>query len=503
MDELEINKVKYKSKLPELILSNYGIYLPAVLIMLVLFSLSDLYIHKNINFVYTRIVPAFLCISLLIVKFTPLKANVNLVIVLNNLLCISILMMGVLFIIMTFKTELFQAAIFAHMIFTVIVLFVAKGKKSILAVYLLPFIFIVVYFSFVIQPEIREIQVLMNPFAIYIAVLLVSIRQEQSRFNEFFYKESLISEKEKTEDLYHETSIQNSELQHQKEEILSINEQIEQRKEELQINLEVISDLNRELKRKNKSVTDSINYASRIQDAILPSEEKLNKVFNDYFILYKPCDIVSGDFYWLYTCDDYDIIATGDCTGHGVPGGFMSMLGFSLLNDVVQNCSLAKANEILNRLKEKLKESLNQNNEQFGQTDGLDIALCLVDKKRKVMQFAGAYMPLLILRNSELINIKGDKMPIGRFVKEIPSFTNHEIPLMPNDKFYLFTDGYQDQIGGPEQKRFLSTNMRKLILEISNKPFEEQRNILDSTFGKWKGKHHQMDDVLVLGFQIK
>lgn len=494
---------KYKKELPNLILANYGIIIPVFVAILIAFCFTDIYIRKIPPLVYTRVLPIILLIILYAIRLSKLKTKSNLVVIVNNLSCISIIMMGFLILIITFNTEVFRSSINAVIIFSFVVFFGVKGKTSIWIVYLIPLLFIILYIIFILQPDLVKLQELMNPLAIYIAVVMLSFANEKSRFAEFYYKESLIDEKEKTEDLYHETSIQNKELHQQKEEILSINEQLEQRKEELQINLEVISDLNNQLKSKNKSITDSINYARRIQDAILPSEEKMGRVLNDYFVLYKPCDIVSGDFYWMHTSENYEIIAAVDCTGHGVPGGFMSMLGFSLLNDVVQNSKQIKANEILNRLKDKLKESLNQNNKNTTQADGLDIALCVIDKKKSIIQFSGAYMPFTVLRNNELIHLKGDKMPIGRYIKEIPSFTNHELSIEDGDSFYLYSDGFQDQMGGAENKRFLSNNLKKLILEIGSLSFNEQKLMLDETIESWKGKNQQMDDIMVIGFKLK
>lgn len=496
-------KERYLSDLPNQILEHYAIILPIFLAILMAFCYTDVHIRQLPELIIVRIPTMVFIAALIFVKFSRFKNHSSLVIVLNSLACMSIVLMGFIFLAITFHTDLFKSSILAVIVFSFVAYFGVKGFKSIAFTFFTPLLFLVPYIIIVLKPEINQLQELMNPLSIYIAIVILSFKGEQSRFNEFFYKESLIEEKERTEKLYIATVKQNDALQSHQEEILKINKQLENRKEELQINLEVILDLNKQLKYKNKSITASINYARRIQEAILPTDKKLSKVFDDYFVLYKPCEIVSGDFYWMHSSEHYEIIAAVDCTGHGVPGGFMSMLGYSMLNDVVQNNNQLKANEILNRLKEKLKESLNQNAETADQADGLDIALCLINREKKQIEFSGAYMPLTILRNNRLMHIKGDRMPIGRFVREIPTFTNHEITIEENDRFYLYSDGYQDQIGGVENKRFFSKNLKKQLLEIGDKPFNEQKQILDRNINDWKGKNQQMDDILVIGFKLK
>lgn len=495
-------KEKFKKLLPQLILSFYHIYLPAFIIVMLAFVFSDIYLREVNTLAYYRILPITLALVLFVIKFSKYSNHLRLIVTLNNLFCISILMMGYQFIVLFFDTPIFRSSLIAFVIFIFIVFFIAKGKRSIVVVYLVPLVLMIIYTFLVLKPEAEQLQEMMNPLAIYIAVFVVSLQQERSRFNEFHYQESLIQEKEKTSDLYIDTAIKNDKLLKQKDEILNMNKLLEQKSEELQINLEVISELNTHLKKKNKSITDSINYASRIQETILPSDENLSKILKDYFILYKPCDIVSGDFYWMHSCENFDIIAAVDCTGHGVPGGFMSMFGFSLLNDVIQNCQSNGANEILNVLKVKLTESLNQSGENTNQADGLEIALCLIDRTNNKIQFSGANMPFTLVRDNELIHYKGDKVPIGLSIRRISSFTNHEIPYLEGDKFYMYSDGYQDQMGGENNKRFLSSNLKKLILNNSNLSFVEQKEILNNSIEQWRGKQTQSDDIMVIGFEL-
>jgi serine phosphatase RsbU (regulator of sigma subunit) len=251
-----------------------------------------------------------------------------------------------------------------------------------------------------------------------------------------------------------------------------------------------------------KQITDSIEYASRIQTAILPPGDYINKIIPDHFILYKPRDIVSGDFYWITHKDGKIIVAAVDCTGHGVPGAFMSMLGFAFLNEIVNKEKELKANEILNQLRDNVKKSLHQTGKDGEAKDGMDIALCIIDPENLTMQYSGAYNPLYLVRNKELITIKADRMPIGIYIAEKESFTNHETKIRKGDTIYIFTDGYIDQFGGPQTQKFKTAPFKDLIESNQDKPMAEQKKILEDNFEKWKGDYDQIDDVLVVGIKI-
>jgi len=250
-----------------------------------------------------------------------------------------------------------------------------------------------------------------------------------------------------------------------------------------------------------KLITYSLNYAEKIQEAVLPSPRLLNNVFTDYFILYKPKDIVSGDFYWINHIKNFVLVAAADCTGHGVPGAFMSMLGITLLNEIVSKSRLDNPNQILNFMRQKVKASLKQTGKQMEQKDGMDIALCMINTDNLHLQYAGAYNPLYIFRNNELIEFKADRQPIAIHKKE-RDFTNHQIDLKKGDTIYIFSDGYYDQFGGDENKKFYVRQFKQLLKNINQKPMKEQHNILNNTFGDWKGDNDQIDDVLVIGMRI-
>ena len=234
----------------------------------------------------------------------------------------------------------------------------------------------------------------------------------------------------------------------------------------------------------------------------MPSSEYLKEILPNYFILNKPKDIVSGDFYWIEQKDNKLIIVIADSTGHGVPGAFMSMLGVSMLNEIVNKDETIVAGVILTELREKVKSSLKQTGGNNDQKDGFDMAISIIDLENKKLEFAGAYNPLFLIRNNELIEIKADKMPIGIHIKEKDYFTTHKINLNENDSVYMFSDGFADQFGGENNKKFKIKSFKSLLLNIQNKSLQEQHSHLINTFEKWKGDSEQVDDVLVFGVKI-
>ncbi len=257
---------------------------------------------------------------------------------------------------------------------------------------------------------------------------------------------------------------------------------------------------------KNKDITDSINYAKRIQEAILPAREYFNTLLPQGFILFKPKDIVSGDFYWLTGKNNLALVAAVDCTGHGVPGAFMSMIGNALLNEIVNEKSITVPSEILEHLREGVIKALRQSGKEGESKDGMDISLCTVDFDGKELQYAGAYNPLWIVRGEngrtrEMIEIKADKFPIG-ISDNNNYFTNHRIPLQKGDSVYLSSDGFADQFGGKEGKKFMRKNLKTLFMEMASLPMQEQEKTLLKKFDEWKGHYSQVDDVLVIGFRI-
>jgi len=277
--------------------------------------------------------------------------------------------------------------------------------------------------------------------------------------------------------------------------------------------LNLIQKQKQKIEQQNKNINDSLNYASRIQTALLPSNKKMNSVLNDHFIYYKPRDIVSGDFYWLNEINDKIIIAAADCTGHGVPGAFVSLLGISFLNEIVQGIvddnKLIKPAVVLNELRNKIVSAISNKEEDDENYDGMDISICIIDRKSRTMCFAGALLPVYIAKirkneneDNKLIQLRGDIFPIGMSDFENYSYKNKRIELDEGDVFYMFSDGYADQFGGKKGRKFLTSNFKKLLANIAHFPLEEQKNKLHENINKWKGNNAQIDDIMVLGIKI-
>lgn len=259
----------------------------------------------------------------------------------------------------------------------------------------------------------------------------------------------------------------------------------------------------RQIEQQRLNMTDSIHYARRIQRALMLPSEELEKILPTHFILNKPKDIVSGDYYWVAAKDDSLIIAVADCTGHGVPGAFMSIMGINFLNEIVNKSEGSiKANEILNELRDKLIKSLGQTGHKDEAKDGMEMALCVVEPKKHLLHYSGAFRPMYLLRQDELIVITGDRMPIGIYnEKEVP-FTNREISFKEDDMIYLFTDGYVDQIGGLDRKKFKSIRFKELLKEIHGKDLKEQGSILREEHEIWRSGSEQIDDIMILGVRL-
>lgn len=250
---------------------------------------------------------------------------------------------------------------------------------------------------------------------------------------------------------------------------------------------------------KNRDITDSINYAKRLQQAILPSEKSVKENLNDSFIVYNAKDIVAGDFYWMEKKEELVFFAAADCTGHGVPGAIVSVVCSNALNRTVKEFGLTVPSKILDKVRELVIETFEKSESEV--KDGMDISLCAINKRTNEITWAGANNPLWYVSNDELKEIKPDKQPIGKHEAARP-FTSHTLQLNKGDLIYLFTDGFADQFGGRKGKKFMTKNMKELFLSIAQKPLSEQKEILNTTFLEWKGNLEQVDDVCIVGVRI-
>ncbi|MCX7985355.1 MAG: SpoIIE family protein phosphatase [Bacteroidales bacterium] len=285
------------------------------------------------------------------------------------------------------------------------------------------------------------------------------------------------------------------EIEEQKEEILS-------QRDALAMQNILITEQKSRIELINKEITDSIRYAQHIQSSLLPNEAELNKIFDNYFVLYKPKDIVSGDFYWARRKGNKIFFAAADCTGHGVPGGFLTMLGISFLNEIFLNDRVVAAHEVLNMLRAKIVGSLLRENQAQQAQDGMDIAFCVIDMESCKIQFAAANSQAYLVKESEIFELKGDKMPIGLHVKDNESFSSTEVEYSTGDELFLFSDGYKDQIGGENEKRLKSAAFKKILFEVYPYPVDIQKQKLEQYLEEWKGLYDQTDDILVIGIRL-
>ncbi len=283
-----------------------------------------------------------------------------------------------------------------------------------------------------------------------------------------------------------------------KEQNILLEQKVIERTEELQQTNGELNKTMQTISKQRDDIISSINYALRIQNAILPQESQIQNYFSESFIFFRPKDIVSGDFYWFADKGDSKIIAVADCTGHGVSGAFMTMIGNNILNQIVNDQEIYQANEILNLMPNLLEKTLLHSEGKV--KDGMDMSIITISKNK--MQYAGAMNPLYYIQNNEFKEIKADKVPISTKKQDNFSYQNHELILDTTTTFYLLSDGYQDQFGGENDKKFMVKKLKNLLFEISKKPMTEQKQILETTFDNWKGEQKQTDDVLLMGIRI-
>ncbi|GEM_PF-2021826 len=287
------------------------------------------------------------------------------------------------------------------------------------------------------------------------------------------------------------------------EEIRNKNRELEIQKTEIARQRDIAEEQRDQIEAQKEEIQSSIRYASRIQTAVLPPKKLMDNLIKEYFILNKPCHIVSGDFYWIAKNNTHLFFSVGDCTGHGVPGSFMSMLGISALNDIVKSLQICKASTVLDLLRERIQESLHQGRErELTTNDGMDISLCIFDPATKRLQFSGAHNPLYLIRDGEIKIYPADKIDIGRYAAEKNEFSNHILECREGDVIYLFSDGYTDQFGGPKAKKYKSQKFREFLVSIHREPMETQKCMLDEEIENWRGNLPQIDDIMVMGIRI-
>jgi serine phosphatase RsbU (regulator of sigma subunit) len=279
-------------------------------------------------------------------------------------------------------------------------------------------------------------------------------------------------------------------------------EEIEAQRDEIEAQRDQVTNQRDQIQKQKEEITDSIHYARRIQNAVLPPEGFRKMILPEHFILNKPRDIVSGDFYWMGIKEDKIIALAADCTGHGVPGAFMSMLGVSFLNEIVNKSDAIEPGQILNILRENIIRALHQTGKEGENKDGMDISLSVIDYIKGEIKFAGAYNPLYILRGNEVLELKADRMPIGIYLEKNDKFQTQTLPLQKGDTLYMLSDGYIDQFGGPEGKKLKAKPFKELLLTLQGLSMEDQKQKLDDFNKKWMEGYVQIDDILVIGIRL-
>ena len=310
-----------------------------------------------------------------------------------------------------------------------------------------------------------------------------------------------------------EINRQKNQIEGKNEELNQLLEEITTQRDEIEAQRDTVEEQKQHIEVIHKEVEQSIDYATRLQGAILPEETVLSKYVSDHFVLFKPKDKVSGDFYWWTHIENHTIITAADCTGHGVPGAFMSMLGASFLREIVEKEFVTHTGVILRKLRKEIIKALKQKGEMGEQKDGMDMAIISINHETNVVKFSGANNPLYVISNRQLDNIEplkdfenfyeitADKMPIAIYDK-MDSFVAHELHLQKGDQLYMFSDGFADQFGGAKGKKFKYKPFKRLLSENRDKSMKEQKELLDKAFDDWRGDLEQIDDVVVLGIKI-
>jgi serine phosphatase RsbU (regulator of sigma subunit) len=279
-------------------------------------------------------------------------------------------------------------------------------------------------------------------------------------------------------------------------EVVAQKEEIESQRDALERQRDLLAE-------QQKHILDSIHYSKRLQNAILPTADFVKELFPESFIFYLPRNIISGDFYWFHRIGNRKYFSAIDCTGHGVPGALVSMVGQNWLNYAIKDLQLQKPGEILDALNNGVTSTFKEKDDEASVKDGMDLALCCVDYDTMKLEYSGAYNPAIVIRNGEVINLKPDKQPIGASSKaDKTNFNNFEMDVFPNDMVYVFSDGYPDQFGGPTGFKFLIKRFRELLLEIHQLPMDEQKMILETTLYDWMGAEDQVDDITVIGIKV-
>jgi len=478
----------FRIYLGEITMKNLVIKLLASILIISYFVFSDFAIRHNIKSFYTRIPPLVTGLLLLVFHLFTLKKYYLFKTEFYNIFLVSAAIMMYSKCLLHLHNSGLYTAISGTILVVSLISIEMKAKmlySSIL--YFLPALIFTLILIFDFEVSREEYYNLTNIYPIIILGFIINRAQYKMHFKVFESNYLLNEEKEKTEQLYQETLVMNEDLRQKNEEIITQRDKIIEKKAEIEA--------------QHSHIQESINYAKHIQEAMLPAADIFEKNFDDYFIFYKPRDVVSGDFYWARKNENTLMYAVADCTGHGVPGAMVSMLAISLVDKITTQVTDIKASDVLEQMRKEVKKAFKQTAEiENVAKDGMDIALCIVDLNSKLLQFSGAFISLYIFRDNELLKIKADRQPIGIYAKE-KNFTNHEFQLQKNDILYSFSDGFSDQFN-EEREKYSIKRFRELLKNNAKKEMNEQKIILENTFTSWKATNNQIDDIVVVGVKI-
>lgn len=428
---------------------------------------------------------------------------------LHHFTLFSVMVMITFIVSQSTEKTFYNSAITALIMVIVIILVEERGGlKVTLPIYLFPILCLIGYFVWIELP-LPKATALSNPVIFTFTSLIYSKVQEGFRWRDFINMKTIEQQQNETNRLYTDLLVKNTEIAQQKDEITSQNEELKQLNEELTVLVETVERQNKSIQQQNSKITSSITYAKRLQTAILPLEQRFEQAFGgeNYFILYKPKDIVSGDFYWLYSDSEQLILAVVDCTGHGVPGAFMSVIGSQLLSEIIEQRRIFSPDMILNELDRQIRRVLKQ--DQSDSRDGMDMLVIRRKNTTQIVEFAGAMNPLYFIQVTEkeqvFNEVKADKKSIGGHqVEGERIFTLNEIEIKASTVLYLCTDGYQDQFGGAKGKKFMVSQLKDLLTSISQEQMQAQKEILHQKIEDWReeGSENQVDDITIIGIKL-
>jgi serine phosphatase RsbU (regulator of sigma subunit) len=448
--------------------------------IIMFFVYSDLFLRHNFYNFIARIVPIILIVILLVLRFVNKVSTLYYYHIYSVLLVSLIIMMYIICYKNLDKDYLASSVTGLILVHFILAYELRSNITRTSLVFFVPFITFLYYILVIGKITSNQLVLISNFFPMLLLGFLVNIINNKMRFSKFMVDYNLNQEKNKVDELLSVSHIQN-------EELITQNEKIQEQKEFLEI--------------QQHEILDSIEYAQLIQNMYLPEYGLIKKMFSKHFIINKPKDIVSGDFYWAIGTSEFDYLAVIDCTGHGVPGAFLTFVATSILNKAIFEIKLTESNEILSFLNEEVYKTFQKRGNKALNV-GMDIIICAFNKERTELKFSGAYHSLIHIRKGLAQLYRTDLIEVGLLRKEPPIFEQFSVSLVEDDLIYIYTDGYADQIGGEKERRFMTRRFKEILQEASKLEIYSQKQKLIEVFEEWRGDMFQTDDILVFGIQI-